>query len=277
MARKRNPSPLPSRGERRTERDLTRRTLSQNFLVDPAAVARVVRAANPRPDDLLIEVGMGKGALTEALAPRCGELVGYEIDHHLIPGLRRRLADHPRVRVVHQDFLTARPPLRPFAVVGNVPYARTSEIVDWCLRAPRLTSATLLTQLEYARKRTGDFGRWSLVTVRSWPDVDWRLCGRVPRAAFRPVPRVDGGILRLTRRPRPLLTGAVERAAYGRLVELGFSGVGGTLYASLRRAHPARRLEAAFRRAGLGRDAVVAYATPRQWLVLFEELSGTPG
>jgi 23S rRNA (adenine-N6)-dimethyltransferase len=273
VARKRH----PSRNPRCSERDLARRTLSQNFLVDPGAVARVVRAARPGPDGLLVEVGMGKGALTEALAPHCRELIGYEIDRHLIPGLRLRLAGHGHVRVVHQDFLTARPPLEPFAVVGNVPYARTAEIVDWCLRAPRLTSATFLTQLEYARKRTGDFGRWSLLTVRTWPDVDWQLCGRVPRAAFRPVPRVDSGILRLTRRPRPLLTGAAERAAYERMVELGFSGLGGTLYASLRREHPARRLDRAFRRAELGRDAVVAYATPRQWLMLFEELSGTPG
>lgn len=272
MARKRT----PSRNPRYSERDLARRTLSQNFLADPSSVARVVRAARPGPGDLVVEVGMGKGALSAALAPHCRALIGYEIDPHLIPGLRLRLAGHPHVRVVHRDFLTARPPLEPFAVVGNVPYARTAEIVDWCLRAHLLTSATFLTQLEYARKRTGDFGRWSLLTVRTWPDVEWRMCGRVPRAAFRPVPRVDGGIMRLTRRPRPLLTGAAERAAYERLVELGFSGVGGTLYSSLRRAHPARRLDSAFRRAGLGRDAVVAYATPRQWLVLFEELRGTP-
>lgn len=273
MARNRHRSPAP----RRTERDVARRTFSQNFLADPGAVARVVRAARPGPGDLLVEVGAGKGVLTEALAPRCRELIGYEIDRHLIPGLRTRLAPYPGVRVVHQDFLTAVPPGEPFALVGNVPYARTAEIVAWALRAPRLTSATLLTQLEYARKRTGDYGRWSLQTVRTWPEVEWRLCGRVDRAAFRPVPKVDGGILRLTRRPRPLLTDADQRSSYTDLVELGFSGLGGSLYASLRRACPARRLAGAFRRAGLGQDVVVAYVTPWQWLTLAQELRGVAG
>ncbi|MFD7504828.1 ErmE/ErmH/ErmO/ErmR family 23S rRNA (adenine(2058)-N(6))-methyltransferase [Streptomyces sp. NPDC059850] len=266
MARNRHQHP-------RTARDEARRAYGQNFLTDPGAVARVVRAARPGPADLLVEVGAGKGALTEALAPRCRALISYEIDRHLVPGLRRRLTPYPQVRVVHQDFLTSAPPREPFALVGNVPYARTAEIVGWALRAPGLTSATLLTQLEYARKRTGDFGRWSLLTVRTWPEVEWRLCGRVARTAFRPVPGVDGGILRLTRRPGPLLADPGQRAAYARLVELGFSGVGGSLYASLRRDCPARRLAAAFRRAGLARDVVVAQVAPWQWVALVRELT----
>ncbi|MFF7652754.1 ErmE/ErmH/ErmO/ErmR family 23S rRNA (adenine(2058)-N(6))-methyltransferase [Streptomyces sp. NPDC007983] len=257
----------------RTARDEARRAYGQNFLTDPDAVARVVRAARPGPADLLVEVGAGKGALTEALAPRCRELISYEIDRHLVPGLRERLAAYPRARVVHQDFLTAVPPREPFALVGNVPYARTAEIVGWALAARRLTSATFLTQLEYARKRTGDFGHWSLLTVRTWPEVEWRLCGRVERTAFRPVPKVHGGILRLIRRPRPLLADPDQRAAYAHLVELGYSGVGGSLHASLRRACPARRLSAAFGRAGIGRDVVVARVSPGQWVTLVRELT----
>ncbi|MFH8366718.1 ErmE/ErmH/ErmO/ErmR family 23S rRNA (adenine(2058)-N(6))-methyltransferase [Streptomyces sp. NPDC018031] len=265
MARHRHPAHDP----RTTDRDRARRTLSQNFLTDPAAVDRLVRAARPHPDGLLLEVGAGKGALTEALAPHCRELIAYEIDRHLLPGLRDRLSHRPHVRIVHQDFLAARPPRVPFAVAANVPYARTSDVVTWCLRAPRLTSATLLTQLEYARKRTGGFGRWSLLTVRTWPEFDWRMCGRVGRRSFRPVPRVDSGILRLERRPRPLITTAPDLAAYRDLVELGFSGTGGTLFASLRRVCPARRLAEAFRQAELAQDTVVAFVSPDQWLTLF--------
>jgi 16S rRNA A1518/A1519 N6-dimethyltransferase RsmA/KsgA/DIM1 with predicted DNA glycosylase/AP lyase activity len=101
------------------------------------------------------------------------------------------------------DFLAVRPRRRPFAVVGNIPYALTAAVVDWCLAAPALTTATLPTQLEYARKRTGDYGRWSRLTIATWPLVGWHLAGRVPRTAFRPMPRVDGGIWHLVRRPAP--------------------------------------------------------------------------
>ncbi|MEV0774182.1 ErmE/ErmH/ErmO/ErmR family 23S rRNA (adenine(2058)-N(6))-methyltransferase [Streptomyces sp. NPDC050428] len=244
------------------------RTLSQNFLIDRATAARLVRATRPDPAGLLLEVGPGKGALTSALAPHCGELRAYEIDSGLVPELRRTFAAAPHVRVYERDFVAVTPPRERFAVVGNVPFSRTADIVDWCLRAPAMSDATLITQLEYARKRTGDFGRWSLRTVETWPRVEWRLLGTIGRRAFRPVPRVDAGILRLQRRPRPLLP-AAELADYRRLVEAGFSGVGGSLYASLRRAgHPRRRLDAAFDAARVDRAEIVAFVPPGAWLTL---------
>ncbi|MGP3774913.1 ErmE/ErmH/ErmO/ErmR family 23S rRNA (adenine(2058)-N(6))-methyltransferase [Streptomyces sp. SDT5-1] len=250
------------------------RALSQNFLADHAVARRFARLAVPDLDPttpLLIEVGAGKGALTEPLARRAPELVAYEIDGRLVEGLRRRFAGRHHVRVRHADFLAARPPRTPFAVAGNVPFSRTADVVDWCLRADRLTSATLLTQLEYARKRTGDYGSWTRLTVLTWPYVEWRLLGRVPRTAFHPAPRVDAGVLRIDRRTRPLITRA-EHRAYERLVTLGFSGVGGSLRASLSRAHPRRRVDAALRAAGIPSGALVGQAAPGQWLRLWEAL-----
>ncbi|MGY6026181.1 ErmE/ErmH/ErmO/ErmR family 23S rRNA (adenine(2058)-N(6))-methyltransferase [Streptomyces spinosirectus] len=249
------------------------RALSQNFLADRATARRIARLAVPdgRQAPLLLEVGAGKGALTDHLAPRCRELRAYEIDRRLVPVLRHRFARAPQVTVVGGDFLTAEPPRTAFSVAGNVPFSRTSAIVEWCLRAPALTEATLLTQLEYARKRTGDYGRWTLVTVRSWPRHEWRLVGRVARSGFRPAPRVDAGIIRIERRRSPLF----EPAAYEswrRLVELGFSGVGGSLYASLRRGCPRRRVDAAFRAAGLDPGVLVGEVPPERWLRLHEVL-----
>jgi 23S rRNA (adenine-N6)-dimethyltransferase len=244
------------------------RALSQNFLADRRAAARLAGLAVPRPTPLLLEVGAGKGALTELLAPRCRRLLAYEIDSRLVPPLRERFSDAPHVQVVEGDFLGARPPRMPFAVAGNVPFSRTAAIVDWCLRAPALTDATLLTQLEYARKRTGDYGSWTLLTVLSWPRHEWRLMGRVGRHSFRPVPRVDAGIVRIERRRTPLLTPTAQ-PGWRHLVELGFSGVGGSLYASLSRAHSRRRVDAAFRDARLDRGALVGEVSPERWLRLY--------
>ncbi|MGW0826017.1 ErmE/ErmH/ErmO/ErmR family 23S rRNA (adenine(2058)-N(6))-methyltransferase [Streptomyces sp. NPDC002845] len=250
------------------------RALSQNFLADRATAERIACLAVPhqRQAPLLLEVGAGKGALTTALAPRCRELRAYEIDPGLVPGLRSRCADRPQVRVVHADFLTVRPPGTPFSVAGNVPFSRTAAVVDWCLRAAELTDATFLTQLEYARKRTGNYGSWSLLTIRTWPRYEWRFLGRVDRRRFRPVPRVDAGIIRVERRRTALLGPAAYRGWRG-LVELGFSGAGGSLHASLRRAHPRRSVDAAFRDAGLDPRALVGAATPDQWLRLHRVLT----
>lgn len=248
------------------------RALSQNFLTDPRAAARLADIAVSDREAFLLEVGAGKGALTEHLAARCRRLLAYEIDDRLVPTLTARFSALPQVRVVAGDFLRVRPPRTPFSVVGNVPFSRTSAVVDWCLRAPALTDATLLTQLEYARKRTGDYGRWTLLTVLSWPRYEWRLMGRVGRYSFRPVPRVDAGIVRIVRRRTPLLASASLHGWRG-LVELGFSGVGGSLHASLSREHRRHRVDEAFRRAGLDRGVLVGEVPPESWLRIHEVLA----
>ena len=262
-------------GARRTDRDQRRRELSQNYLRGPEAARQFLSALRLAPDVLCLEVGAGEGILTTRLAALTGEVIAYEIDDHLADRLRARVASRPNVRVVVGDFLAARPPSRAFQVVGNAPFSLTSPIIDWCLRASRMTTATLITQLEYARKRTGGYGRWSQLTVSTWPQVRWELRGTIPRTEFRPVPRVDAGILLLERRPEPLIS-PVRQAAYRRLVQAGFTGVGGSVQASLRRTYPPDKVAAACASAGLDRRTIVAYVTPVQWIQIFNGLDIGP-
>ncbi|MFD0662402.1 ErmE/ErmH/ErmO/ErmR family 23S rRNA (adenine(2058)-N(6))-methyltransferase [Thermocatellispora tengchongensis] len=246
--------------------------MSQNFLTDPHEIARILHAARPRPGTLILEPGAGEGSLTRALARRAGKVIAYELDPRLADRLAHATRDDDRIHIVRADFTTAHPPRHPFAVVGNIPYSATARIVRWCLQAPTLTSATLVTQLEYARKRTGDYGRWTRLTVTTWPRHTWHLHGRIDRHSFRPIPKVDSAILRIQRRPADLLPPAALRG-YHDLVALGFTGTGGTLRASLTRRYPARRVDAAFRAAGLDPATVVAYVHPDQWLTLYHHLT----
>ncbi|MEE1937978.1 ErmE/ErmH/ErmO/ErmR family 23S rRNA (adenine(2058)-N(6))-methyltransferase [Streptomyces sp. TRM 70361] len=248
-------------------------TLSQNFLHDNRAVHLVVRSSGAGPGDLVVEPGAGEGALTVALARVCHRVVAYEIDPRPAGRLARRFAGHDGVRVIRGDFLRAVPPGEPFAVVGNIPYSRTTDIVRWCLAAPTLTSATLLVQREYARKHTGDYGRWPRLTVLTWPGYEWRLGARVARTSFVPVPRTDSAVLRLVRRPAPLLP--VERLPVWReFVTYGFTGTGGSLAATLTRRYGGRAVRAACRAAGLDRAVPVGPVPPGRWLALFWELHG---
>jgi len=256
----------------RSERDRNRRTLSQNFLRSSSAVQSYLSMVKPAYDELVIEVGAGDGAITEEIATRCSELLAFEIDVVHARKLLNRVRMHPNVRVVTGDFLASAPPEEQFAVVGNVPFSITSKVVDWCLSAKMLSTATIITQLEYAKKRTGGYGRWSLRTIETWPWYSWELRGRIPRHEFRPVPRVDAGVLHVVRRAQPLVP-AGKSVAYGQLVEIGFGGVGGTLYKSLSRRYPAGRVAAAFQEAGVGREAVVAFVRPDEWLAISAVLS----
>ncbi len=248
-----------------------RKTLSQNFLHDPAVVRRIVRLS-ALPDDALVwEPGAGEGALTRSLAAGRRRVVAYEVDPRLAARLSRDLGGLPGLRLVQGDFLRARPPRERFCVVGNIPYSRTTDIVRWCLAAPRLTSATLLTQLEFARKHTGEFGRWPLLTVRTWPEHAWRRLGSVDRRSFTPAPRTHSAVLRLESRPRPLLP-RERLPAYRDFAELGFTGLGGSLAATLAGRHGRRRVRAAFRAVDVAESLPVGLVAPAQWLALFREL-----
>lgn len=254
----------------RSQRDINRRALSQNFL--RAAGARLyLSKLDIDPETLVLEVGAGDGVITDLVAPSCREVWAYEIDVYHARKLEDRVRHHRNVRVIADNFLAERPPAQEFAVIGNVPFSITSNVVDWCLASRTLTSASIITQWEYARKRTGDFGRWSLRTVETWAWFSWELLGRIPRDEFRPLPRVDGGVLRIAQRRRPLIA-SHRRTAYLDMVALGFAGVGGSLYKSLSQRHPSNRVATALFEAGVDRATVVAYVTPDEWIMIFRSL-----
>jgi 23S rRNA (adenine-N6)-dimethyltransferase len=265
--------PRPRRQRRRgprSEQDIRRRTLSQNFM-RPSGIDRFMNVVDLDPDLLCLEVGAGEGALTERLAVHCHSLRVYEIDKQVARKLSTRLAHYEHVQLVVGDFLEATAPTETFQVVGNVPYSRTSDIINWCLRAPTLTRGTFTVQLEYAKKRTGSYGRWSRLTILSWPNFSWELLGVIPRYEFSPIPRVDSGVMTIKRRVETLVS-ADLMASYEDFVKLGFTGVGGSLYATLQRRYPTNRLRVAFKNAALDRATVVAFVTPEQWLKLFSDL-----
>lgn len=242
-----------------------RRIYGQNFLSSRRALRQVCDAADLKPDDLVYEVGAGHGHLTRLLVPRCASLVAYEVD----PAMATPV---PGASLVVGDFLRATPPRSPFVVVGNVPFALTAAVVSWCLDAPTLRHATLVTQREYARKRTGDYNRWTRLTLLTWPTHDWQLGAVIPRTAFRPAPAVDGAILRLIHREIPLVSPSLL-PEWQDFVEFGFTGVGGSLPATLGRRY-GRRAAGACRAVRLHPDTPVGVVWPEQWLTLFRLLGG---
>lgn len=246
----------------------SRMKYSQNFLRSKSVVTQFAAALTG--GKLCVEVGAGDGALTGVIAARYERVLAYEID----PVVCRRLAQRgvPRnVELRAADVLTTRPPRERFDVASNVPFGITSQVVRWCLEADSLRQATLITELAYARKRTGDYGRWSKLTIETFPWYEWSLLERIARTAFRPMPSVDAALIRLVRREIPLVSEAY-RSEWREFVGLGFTGRGGSLYRSLKPllgAHARKR----FQTAGIDLDAVVAFVPPEAWVRLFTTMS----
>lgn len=214
----------------------------QNFLIDPSVVAAMVAGVAGTTGPVL-EIGGGDGALTAGLAALGRALCVVELDVRWVRRMRRTLPAH--VEVVHGDYLRAAHPRGPHAVVGNLPFHLTTAILRRLLAQPEWTDAVVLVQWEVARRRAG-VGGASLMTAQWWPWFEFALLRRVPARAFAPVPSVDGGLLRITRRPDPAVR---DRPGYQRFVHRVFTGAGHGLPEILRRAGVPPRASAAWLRA----------------------------
>lgn len=181
----------------------------------------------------MVEIGAGRGALTLALARLPIDVVAVELDPDWCARLRASLRHigARRVRVVPADFLRFQLPARPFRVVGALPFGRTTAICRRLFDDPSLPleRADLIVQWEVARKRASEPPHTRLST--SWaPWWRFEVTERIEAREFRPVPRVDAGVLVATRRQPPLLPEAMA-PAYARFVETrwpfaGARGVG---------------------------------------------------
>lgn len=205
-----------------------KRSLGQNFLVDANLQRKIVAALGAGPDDEVLEIGPGRGALTRHLVGTVRRLVLVELDDDLAARLEEDLGDRDDVRVVHGDVLEI--PLEehlsdPSAVrvIGNIPYNITTPIVFRLLERPRPRDIVVMVQEEVADRITAKVGTKAYgalsVGVRSVADAE-RLF-RVGRGAFRPVPGVDSAILRITPH-RPERFDADQEAASRRLVRAAF-------------------------------------------------------
>ena len=186
-------------------------SLGQRFLVDRAALAAIVDAAEISADDDVLEVGPGPGVLTAELAARARSVTAVELDARMVAVLGDLLGMRQNVRVVHADALAVdlfavgpRPPTR---IVANLPYQITTPLLERFLVDPRRPPlVVVLVQLQVARRiaaspAAGRERGFLSVLVQSFAEP--RLVRRVPARSFRPQPRVDSAVVSLRTRERP--------------------------------------------------------------------------
>lgn len=193
----------------------------QNFLRDNQVIHQFTKVVAQETAGPIIEIGPGKGALAKQLSKLGRPLTGVEIDPYWVHYLNKQ--GYP-MKVVQDDFLRYRLPAAPHVIVGNIPFHLTTAILRKLFRNPHWTSAVLIVQWEVARRRAG-VGSSTMMTAQWAPWYEFRLGDRVAAAAFKPQPCVDGGVLCIHRRPRPLIP-VGRQQAFQQLVHRVFTGRG---------------------------------------------------
>jgi len=191
-----------------------RQPLSQHFLWNRRLVDQLVRASSISLNDLVLEIGPGRGILTQALVQVAQQVIAVELDENLCAALRQRLGHHRNLVLVAGDCLTLALPREPYKVFANIPFNITGDIMRKLLQSETPPDdCYLLMQTEAARKFLPNDQRNSLAALLYYPWWEMRVMHHFQRADFVPPPRVDTVWLRITRRSAPLLS-ARQQALY---------------------------------------------------------------
>jgi len=247
--------------------------LGQNFLIDHSAARRIVEALGDVSTRNVVEIGPGRGMLTDVLVKRARKVIGIELDHVLAAQLRMRYATLSNVEILESDFVTVewismvgrRPgplhdlrPTQPETVdiVGNLPYYVTSDIVLRILDEHKnIGRAVIMVQREVADRIAAapgsrDYGLLS-ATAQLFAKVENLFT--LPPAAFDPAPRVHSSVLRLTMAPRSREL-QVDPEPFIEMLKLAFAQKRKTLVNNLKERYPDKTLRAALKAAGVRPD-----------------------
>ncbi len=229
-------------------RPRAKKRFSQNFLVDGNMARKIVDLCQVRPDDTVIEIGAGTGALTRHLLRAAGHLHAVELDRELFEGLRVEFEDEPKLTLHQADILKLRVrnmiPGGRALVVGNLPYAITHDLVLWLLdQHADIRRAVVLMQREVAARLCAEPGErvGGTMTLAVHYRAEAERILDVPPGCFRPVPKVTSSLVAFRFRDEPPVHPRDE-AFFFRVIRAAFGERRKTLANALGRgAGPAAR------------------------------------
>jgi 16S rRNA (adenine1518-N6/adenine1519-N6)-dimethyltransferase len=220
-----------------------KRRFGQNFLVDRNVVDRIVTAVAPRPDETIVEIGSGQGALTARLLETTGRVVAIELDRELVPFLRTKFARAANLHLLEADALTTdfRAAIAPAAharVVANLPYNIATAILQRLIEQREcISEMVLMLQREVVDRITAEPGSsdrgYLSVLVEAYCEAEKWF--DVAPQAFRPVPKVWSTVVRLRVRPR-IAAEVKDEALLWQIVSAGFTQRRKTILNNLRDA-----------------------------------------
>ncbi len=259
-----------------------RQALGQHFLKDPHVLRKIVRLINPDKDDVCIEIGAGRGALTIPLAEKAGKVYAIEKDKTLLPHLQKNLpsnavlvnADVLRIRF--EDLVTQdKRANKTVKLVGNLPYSISSPVLFKVLSEKEIfKECTFLLQKEVADRIAAGPGskKYAPISILFQRDFEIRLCFVVEPGSFSPPPKVRSALIQLKRRERPLFE-LSDEDGFRLFLKSAFRHRRKTLFNNLLMANiNDSALENTFCELGLDKKVRPEHIAPKQFAQLFNFL-----
>jgi len=179
--------------------------LSQNFIKDPFVVKELLSVSSINSNDLVVEIGPGRGIITKELIVRAKEVVAIEKDLDLYQGLIEKFKDIKNLKILNKDFLNWNLPESHYKVFSNIPFSITAEIVDKFLKSKnKPTEIYFILQTEAAEKyQGGEIETQSSILSKIFYDIE--ILGEIDRTAFTPKPQINISFIKFTLKNKDII------------------------------------------------------------------------
>ena len=173
--------------------------LGQNFLVNKGAVKRVINAADIKPDEVILEVGPGLGALTKELAKKAKKVIAVEKDRKMVEILKETLKGFENIEIVQRDILKSKLQIpKPYKIVANLPFHLTAPVIRKFLESANTPEEMILVvQKEVGQRICARVPDMNLLAVSVQVYAEAKIANYVSKKSFWPRPKVDAAIIKI--------------------------------------------------------------------------------
>lgn len=240
-------------------------SVSQNFLTRSKTIRRLVGLTNLCRDDHVVEIGPGKGHVTEVLAKTCGRVTAVEIDPAMCARTAKRMAGFRNLNLINQDFLTWRLPSHgAYKVFSNIPFCITTPIIRKISESANPPDEAWLVMEKAAARRFAGIARESLRSLLLKPNYEVEIVCQLRRDDFHPRPSVDIALFHMHKKAQPDIL-PKHWHSYERFVTDGMTDAAGLL----RRVFTKKQLSIALKEARMSCVPMSGEMLYVQWLCLF--------
>jgi len=259
-----------------------KKSLGQNFLSNPRILDKIISAAELNKDDIILEIGPGRGDLTEKLSEKSDQVIAVEKDHRIIGGLQEKFRD-TNVEIIEGDILKLdigklfencklKIENCDYKVIGNIPYYITSNLLRTIFEKwPRPKLILLMVQKEVAQRVIARPPDMNLLALSVQIYSDPKIISYVSKGSFRPIPKVDSAILRLIPKEEEIVDAG---NIFFKVIKAGFLGKRKQLANNLSKNLGLDKEQAieVLRKTGLDEKVRAENLSLEQWIKLSEYL-----
>lgn len=249
---------------------IPRKLLSQNFLYSSKLVSQLVNQFSLDKNDLVIEIGPGKGIITQELVKRAGFVVAVEIDLYLVHFLQNNLKAK-NFTLYNQDFLQYQLPVLPYKVFANTPFSIEGKVIQKLLENSNPPEDCCLVIRSELGKRLSSI-KPSMFAALHKPWFDFSIEYQFSRQDFRPIPNVNAVLFRFRKKSSPLLSWKL-RTEYQDFVHLAYAD-GASVRKNLMKKYQTQKVDCILHQNSISRKVKPNQLTLQKWIDIFVSIEG---